>query len=292
VLVPAGIAFSASSSAISLDAQGTVTAMTSTGVVARLDAASGEQLWQVQLDALTTANALGLDRNGDSVVGGLFQGAESDLVALKLAGQSGAVEWQSRSPGGQVNALVVDASGDPIVTGSVTTPGGTALLVRKLEGASGQTRWDRELFAGVLPSTGRAIALDPRGDVLVAGSTGGPRGTESFSVVKLRRNDGRFVWRRRLADDGGGSGEATAVVVDGRGAVVAAGSIEGRRTGSDFVVVKLSGARGDDATHGPGQARVRLVDGADPFANLDRVQVVLPRLFRTGSEEFRPRTKR
>ena len=87
---------------------------------------------------------------------------------------------------------------------------------------------------------GRAVAVDPNGDVLAAGRSGG-----AFAVLKRSRGNGAELWTARvpgtveLAD-----GEATDVVVDGTGDVFAAGWVTHATTGVDFAVVKLAGTDG------------------------------------------------
>ncbi len=86
-----------------------------------------------------------------------------------------------------------------------------------------------------------AVAVDSSGAVVAAGfldTDGGTRG--DFAVVRFSGIDGRELWRQQI-DGAGDREEAEAVVIDGAGDVLVAGSL-----GDRFTVIKLSGATGEE----------------------------------------------
>src|SRR5262249_42897680 len=91
-----------------------------------------------------------------------------------------------------------------------------------------------------------ALATDPTGDVVVAGTVedayGPVRGTDFF-VAKLAGDSGAERWRRIVTFP---YGQPFAIAVDAHGDVVAAGVASAFATSSDFEVLKLAGDTGAD----------------------------------------------
>lgn len=73
--------------------------------------------------------------------------------------------------------------------------------VVKLDGATGRVVWRRELNGtAVLHNTqANALALDPSGNVVAAGSVVNGGRAEDFTVVKLDRPTGAVAWRTELS---------------------------------------------------------------------------------------------
>lgn len=84
----------------------------------------------------------------------------------------------------------------------------------------------------------RAIAVDPRGDLIVAGQITDAAGTDML-VVKYSRTGSRR-WVRHYQGPGLGNDTSSAVAVDDRGAVYVVGDSPGAGPGTDYVVVKWS----------------------------------------------------
>ena len=76
------------------------------------------------------------------------------------------------------------------------------------------------------------IAIDHVGNVYVTGSSAG-------AIVTVRYDKyGRKRWIRRFRRRPGGADSAEAVAVDKRGNIYVAGDSDGRRTSTDFVILK------------------------------------------------------
>jgi hypothetical protein len=90
--------------------------------------------------------------------------------------------------------------------------------------------------------------VDAAGDVIAAGGTTniGDTGVSSdFTVIKFDGTSGQQLWRQLTEGSYPNSYDAaSAVVVDGAGNVVAAGTTQNLNAASDFTVVKLDGATG------------------------------------------------
>jgi hypothetical protein len=144
-------------------------------------------------------------------------------------------------------SLAIDGDEDVLVTGnfsgsitfgaSVFSAAGSAdAYLAKLDGATGSPIWGKHLAgAGTTSSYGIAVATDPSGDVIVAGSFagtvdfgGGPLTSSSpgGDVFLLKLDPaGNHVWSRRY---GGTLGQtAAAIAVDASGAVFLLGNFYG-----------------------------------------------------------------
>jgi hypothetical protein len=171
---------------------------------AKLSAATGAILWTIA-DPTLYSFQLGIidvaaDAAGDVVLVGMTDfvpQAGSDFVVVKRASGDGAERWRTSFTGVSIGfdvarAVEIDAKGDVIATGTLSglETGGVCLIVR-LQGATGRTRWTRELRG-----TGRwceALALDARGNFAVAGSTLAPKGDlfGSSATFVVARGTGR-----------------------------------------------------------------------------------------------------
>src|SRR5262245_41208198 len=119
-----------------------------------------------------------------------------------------------------------------------------------------------------------AVAIDPSGNVIAAGSvTLAPQGT-GFTVVKLSGSRGKELWRREIQGNAlekrEFSDQAFDVATDPAGDIVAAGVTQSLETGYDFTVAKLAGKDGSElwrkAIHGtdPNYQAVAFVVAIDP----------------------------
>jgi hypothetical protein len=265
--------------------------------VAKLDA-NMNAAWAYQLGANNQrdeATGLAVDGKGDVVVAGSLNGPLSapttvpglplgapfaalggdDAFVLKLDGPTGAYAWGRRfgsSAADQARGVAIDAQNDIVVTGFVgagavfdvgTVPGigGRDAFVAKYA-ASGSHLWSK-IFGGGGADEARAVAVDAKGDVVVAGFFGavaafdaialiGAGGDDVF-VAKLDGATGAVKWARSFGD--AADQRALAVAVDKTtGDVVVVGQFEGglafgaqvlaAATGADAFVAKLSGVDG------------------------------------------------
>jgi hypothetical protein len=106
-----------------------------------------------------------------------------------------------------------------------------------------------------------ALATDPAGDVVVAGTVEtayGPVRGADFFVAKLAGDTGAERWRRIVTFP---YGQPFAIAVDARGDVVVGGHLKNIETGADWTVVRLAGDTGDERWR-------HVVDGPAPDRTL------------------------
>ena len=136
------------------------------------------------------------------------------------------------------HALVVDGNGDVVVTGSTATGFELAtayndhdVLVSdyytaKYSGTSGVLIWERRYNSLVIgDDIARAVAVDGNGNVFVTGGS-----SRNFYTAKYAAADGALLWERRVINT---LGPANAIVVDGSGDVMVAGTYMAKYRGSD-----------------------------------------------------------
>ena len=118
--------------------------------VIKFDGVSGAELWHQVLTSPApgfndAAYAAVVDGAGDVIIAGAVMTggvpANATFTVLKLDGASGAVCWPQDISGGQARTVAVDAAGDVIAAGFLTTASPhVAFTVVKLDGASGTER--------------------------------------------------------------------------------------------------------------------------------------------------------
>ena len=154
----------------------------------------------------------------------------------------------------EANDIVVDRNRLPsrrnqvLVAGSIQGADlGKVFTVVLLRGTNGQLVW-KKLIRGSSPqgeNEAKALALDPDGNPVVVGTLSYSGLGKTFSVLKLRRADGSILWNRNInGTPVEGNDQANTVVVDSKGDVIAAGTLKYRESGSDFTVLKFTGAKG------------------------------------------------
>ena len=169
--------------------------------VVKLAGASGAELWRQALDGTGTlypfddeATAVALDASGDVVAAGILDelGTEPDFAVVKLAGGDGTVRWRRTLAGTETGYdaatdLALDQAGDVVAAGWLRNAGsGLDFTVAKLAGADGGTLWRAERRgSGAGTDSALAVALDPAGDVVAAGTVHDDLTDDDFAVVKL-----------------------------------------------------------------------------------------------------------
>jgi len=230
-------------------------------IAAKLSGASGALLWRQEINGpaglFDQANAVAIDTAGDAIVAGFFGtgvtpdfDVAGDFTVVKLSGGNGTELWRRVSKGtaaglkSEAKAVKVDTKGDVVAAGSIPNANSDLdFTVVKLSGASGEVLWRHEFHdSHGLPDAANAVMVDPKGDIVAAGSTVSATGDLDFTVVKLSGANGTVLWRQGLTPNG--FGEARAVTGDPRGDVIAAGFIVNATSNFDLAVAKLSGANG------------------------------------------------
>ena len=119
------------------------------------------------------------------------------------------------------------------------------LAVVRLDGASGAVRWRAELAVRPpLLDAGFELLLGPDGNPVAVGVVDdGP--VPQIAVVKLDAATGAIIWRRDLGSPSATWMPAARLGIDQNGDVVVATAIAGVGD-TDFAVVKLDGANGDE----------------------------------------------
>ena len=226
----------------------------------RLDA-SGAHVWSKRFGSgsLQSGQSVAFDPTGNVVIAGYFQGSVtfgptalttsggSDIFVAKFSA-TGDHLWSKKfgsAADDQLGlAVAVDAQGNVLLTGALTgsinfgggslaTTGGPDVFVVKLNPA-GNHVWSNSFGEAGTAQTGRAIATDATGNVLVAGDFTGTidfgggalasaGGTDAF-VAKLDPSGGH-VWSKSFGDDA--FQIARGVAADATGNVVVVGDFAG-----------------------------------------------------------------
>lgn len=232
--------------------------------VARLRA-DGSCLWAKAFGATGAdiAYAVALDRDGNPVVAGCFEGSigfggpvlqaagHLDVFVAKLAASDGHPLWSRRlgATGYEVGHAIAAIGDDMVVSGffqgtldvggglpPLASHGKSDAFVLRLD-PQGAARWATG-FGGSASDYGRAVAVDGHGDVYVAGGFQGrldfgdglpslvsAGGYDAF-LAKLGGADGRRVWSQSLP--AAAAQQAFALAVDSGDQVSLAGCFSGR----------------------------------------------------------------
>lgn len=216
--------------------------------------AQADEVWRAlynargQFAATDRANAVGIDPDDNLFVTGSADLGNSRLVisTVKYTPEGRrlwARTYKGAGSGDSVgNVLTTDIRGNVFVAGTVdngTTKKDIAVL--KYD-AWGNLIWSRTLDGIASGDDGAtAIALDPRGNVYVAGwSWGGD--TKSFDLIVAKYAPyGQFFWQKRYNGPGNGADVATALTVDDSGNACVTGYSYGTvKNGMDIVTIKYA----------------------------------------------------
>lgn len=239
--------------------------------VAKLSGRTGARRWLTIVPGVAAGKYgidgavthLAVDRSGDVVVDGVLADAEGDLASgiVRLAGGTGAIEWQYQTDVSVGEAIAIDSHGDVVAAGD---PGAV-----KLTGSDGHVLWQDS----ATPAFVRALRIDAHDDVVLGGAVG-PQ--QSFGAAKLSGSDGHLLWTATVVTSPGYWQSAWDVGVDATGDVIAAGFTAAPGSGpildvndNTFTVAKFAGDTGHErwrrmivgnGESGPAEARSLLVD--------------------------------
>lgn len=219
-------------------------------LVAEFSNGTGSVRWRSEMQNETGARYNGvLDVELTSDGSLLVAGPLGDFPVRKLS-SVGDELWRAPVPvdifGG---GIALDEAADVVVHGWDGV--GTRypirdMIVTKLDGATGATRWTH-LAQEVGSSSPKQVAFDPQGDVIVAGMIHDETvACPSFAVLKLSGLDGAEQWRRVIPGPIACGGQAEHVVVDHWGDVTAAGSVLRADGGINPFAVKVDGDDGSE----------------------------------------------
>lgn len=232
--------------ALAVDISGNVV-LGHTGSAAKYAAVDGALLWQSRFATGEDSglSAVAADKDGNVVVTGYLD-IRTNIVysTAKYAAGDGALLWRTpyypSASDDYAHALALDGRGDVIVTGTSYNrifPGSyidSDCYTTKYAAENGALLWEQR-FKG----RDRAIAVDARGNVLVAGwSTNcfeSGHYTNCHVLVKYAKTDGARLWERHSD----ASFDAIRIGVDGNGNVVMTGTSNG-----DYYTAKIRGEDG------------------------------------------------
>ncbi len=223
-------------------------------VVARLDRASGRELWRhTALASESTSSAvtphLELDPRGEVIAVGSLSDAESMVLRVrKLAASDGRELWSYSTPGtaaGRATAMATTAEGDPVVAAIFSNAaGGHDLALIKIDGLDGAEIWRRILpgASRTTPSGGvRVIALDQSGDVIAARLLSAGEGQTDLVLARFDGRNGALRWVESVEAQ---NGVALDLGLVDRNHLVAASA-----SPSGFHVVRLAASDGRQIWH-------------------------------------------
>ncbi|MDX2219215.1 MAG: Ig-like domain repeat protein, partial [Burkholderiales bacterium] len=250
--------------AIAIDAGGNVVATgasTDTGQGANIrtikfNGATGAVLWNVAYNGSENSDdhglAVSIDASGNVVVtGDSFDALQaSNIRTIKYNGITGAQLWNVSYDVGSFDkgfANTVDASGNVVVTGFSEDLG----MVRRIRtikysGATGAELWNVVYLGGAGESTGRAIALDGSGNVVLTGYEFVNGQGWNMRTIKYSGATGAQLWSASYNGSANDNDTANAVAVDPSGNVVVAGYSAETGQGANIRVIKYDGATGSE----------------------------------------------
>jgi len=204
--------------------------------VVKLSGMTGGELWRQQYagtaDQLDRANAVGVDANGDVIVGGVVKTVPNDCFVAKFSGATGMEMWRWED-GASCLGTAIDGNGDVVTAGYAGGPN-AVVFVAKLSSATGLEQWraQRDFGPGAWDSAA-SVRVDPAGDVVAGGQVQGGK----FALFKFSGTTGADLWRYEL-NRSGITFRAAAVVLDTAGNAFGVG--QAGRSGGQFTVVKAS----------------------------------------------------
>jgi len=233
--------------------------------VAKLDGATGAELWRQQLRGTgghgSYVNSIAVDQAGNVVAGGGMHILPDwiHMVVTKFAGSDGSELWrQDYDPySGGVNvtySVAIDPFGDVMTADWLGT---SISSVIKLSGLTGSLLWRYDFPDTGIPTGGyggsKAVQVDAAGDAIAIGAplaSGASYGV--IAAAKLSGGTGQEIWRR-IEDSAGCGDSADALAVGPGGNVAVAGYVYLRQNGVcvapqglDYAVFDWSGSSGKD----------------------------------------------
>jgi uncharacterized delta-60 repeat protein len=222
---------------------------------AKYAAANGALLWEKRYNGSgnynDAATAVAVDSSGNVVVTGYSYSTNFNIYSLdfytaKYAAANGALLWEKRYTNASGSAVVVDGSGNVVVTGySYGGPNRGDCYTVKYAATDGALLWEQSYSGPVnYNDYARAVAVDGSGNVVVTGISHGRFGTYGtliegdYRTAKYAAASGALLWEQRYPNGG-----AAALALDGSGNVAVTGS-SSNGSNDDYYTAKYAAANG------------------------------------------------
>ncbi len=187
-----------------------------------------QHTWSGSAGGSDVATSLVVDAANNIYVAGYTANASGndDFLIIKYPSAGSTPLWQetwnsSYNSNDRIAAIVAGTDGIA-VTGSSSKGGADFDIVTRTYGFDGSLRWEqRRASAGGGDDRGMAIAMDPSGNVVVAGYLANGTGNDMITVKYAAASPGTVLWERVY--NGGNNDEPRAVQVDGSGDVYLTG---------------------------------------------------------------------
>ncbi len=178
-------------------------------LVAKLDGATGAELWRTVLDGVGDSDFpddLASDPSGAVYVTGAFglghlTSSDTAFAVVKLDGTTGAELWRytitPAAPGfGRAQFVAVGADGAVFASGFLPTADGSSAVIVRLDPATGAELWRHDVD-GVSGGydIGGPVRVDPAGRLLLGALVATSATTGDMALLRLDPTSGGELWR-------------------------------------------------------------------------------------------------
>ncbi len=252
----------------------------------KYSASTGQVMWTARYNNTNNgtngedrAVKVAVDFNDNVIVTGssIDQGKQEDFYTIKYNGSTGVKIWEQRynSPGNFADKptdMFVDDNGDVAVTGVSRIGSNNCFYTAKYNGFTGAVIWSKTYDgAGGNDDTGRGVAIDSAGNVLVTGTEINSNGTYAFHTIKYSAANGTVLWSRNFNSADSSFFDPAGIVVDADGNAFVTGSSRPDNFKVTFYTVKYAAANGntlwEKTTDAPGGEDLVAKIGIDGAGN-------------------------
>jgi len=163
---------------------------------------TGDLLWSKFLDSLDSiSTGLTVDAEDNIVTLGYWDGV---VVVIKLNGTNGNTVWAKEITDVQFTELTsftvkTDKDKNIAICGWIDIGAKDVFSVFKMAGTTGATLWSKKLDFDISTSVSTTLAIDPTGDIFVAGNSFGEH-PSWINAVKIEGRTGGLIWNKVIYD--------------------------------------------------------------------------------------------